>query len=51
MKRLLHVIRGIAICLLMLVLFMASPLLWPVYLGILVLRPGVLDWLFSYEVF
>lgn len=51
MNRLIRVIRGIAVCLLVLVLFIASPVLWPVYLGILVCRPRILDFLFSYRVF
>ena len=52
MKQFLHLLRGVLICLAMVVLFIAGAILWPVYLGILVLRPEeTLDLLFSTKVF
>ena len=51
MKQFLHLLRGILICLAMVVLFIAGAVLWPVYLGILILKPETLDLLFSTKVF
>lgn len=52
MKQFLHLLRGVLIILAMVVLFLSATILWPVYLGILVLRPEeTLDLLFSTKVF
>lgn len=52
MKQFLHLLRGVLIILAMVVLFLAGTVLWPVYLGILILRTeGTLDLLFSTKVF
>ena len=51
MKSILHLLRGLSICLLAVVVFASAIVLWPVYLGILILKPESLDWLFSFRVF
>ena len=51
MKLFLYLLRGVLICLAMIVLFSAGIVLWPVYLGILLLKPETIDLLFSTKVF
>lgn len=52
MKRFLHLLRGVLIILLVVVLAVAGIVLWPVYLGILILRPEeTLDLLFTTDIF
>ena len=51
MKHFLHLLRSILICLAMVVSFFAGTVLWPVYLGILILKPETLDLLFATKVF
>ena len=52
MKRFLHLLRGVLIILLVVVLAVAGIVLWPVYLGILILRPKeTLDLLFTTDIF
>jgi len=51
MKKIIHVFRGIGIILAALFLFAIGLFIWPIYLGIFVLRPKLFFMLYDIKVF
>jgi|GEM_PF-3116419 len=47
----LYLLRGIAITFLLILVLISATVLWPIYLGLFILRPGVYFWMYSYKVF